>query len=243
MRSVTPALPACCHALRHDWLLPLPLPAVRLASCNFTPERLQDDDPVHLGLTLPDALQTAAAKRRCEYLAGRVCAAAALQQLGGGWQYPPRGSDRAPRWPHGYSGSLTHSHGWAVAVVAHGHHWRSLGVDAERQIAPERAARLARQILVEEEIAHFNRQDPGAAAEYLTLCFSLKESLFKALYPLVGRHFTFSAAAVHLHAAPGQASLELRESLHRDWPRGRSLAGQFARRGEHRLSLIAIAAD
>lgn len=211
-----------------------------LSSCHFDPERLQETDAERLGLHWPEALQGALAKRRCEYLAGRLCAASALHALGEPWQYPPRSSDRAPCWPPGCSGSLTHSHGWAVAVVARHQHWRSLGVDAERLIAPARAARLAGEILVETEQAHFAQLDAGAAAHYLTLCFSLKESLFKALNPLVGRYFGFSAAAVHLQPEEGLAWLELRESLHREWPRGSRLQGRFAQHGEHLLSLVAV---
>ena len=56
------------------------------------------------------------------------------------------GEDRAPQWPHGIVGSITHGAGWAGVVVARQSEWRGLGLDIERVLVCERADRLAGEI-------------------------------------------------------------------------------------------------
>ena len=65
---------------------------------------------------LPEPLRAAAPKRQREFLAGRHCAAHALRTAGlpetVGLQ------DRAPIWPKGAVGSISHSDARVVAVVS-----------------------------------------------------------------------------------------------------------------------------
>ena len=64
------------------------------------------------------AVTKAVPKRRAEYAAVRHCARTALGRLG----VPPvpilSGPDRAPRWPPGIIGALTHCEGYRAAAVA-----------------------------------------------------------------------------------------------------------------------------
>ena len=55
----------------------------------------------------------------------------------------------------------------------------------------------------------------GLSAEaLLTLVFSAKESLFKCLYPRVGRYFDFQEArVVEVNASPHRFTIELRTPL------------------------------
>ena len=236
-------LPACCSAPAADWPLPLPLPGLILHSCRFDPAQLAADDFVRCGLTPPAAIAGAAAKRQGEFLAGRLCAASALQALAGhACYYPARGADNAPCWPPGSLGSITHSHGWAAALVGAQEAWRGLGVDAEPLLTLARAERLAGEILTPAELAHFQHLPADERGAWLTLCFSLKESLFKALYPLVQRRFYFQAAALVEQDGNGRVRLQLREELGGEWTAGRCLDGQFALHDERLLSLVAIPA-
>lgn len=222
------------------------LPAgLRLLRCQFDPSRLHDTDFQHCGLDEPQRLRTAAAKRRCEYLAGRLCAASAIAALGHSAVFPARSDEGAPLWPAGLCGSISHSHGAAFAVAGERSRWLGLGLDAEPLIAPARAARLAREILVAEELAQFSTLqavDPQQAAYYLTLCFSFKESLFKALQPLVGQRFYFPAACLQSCDERGVARLLLRQDLGGEWQAGRLLDGYFTQCDEQLLTLIAIPA-
>ncbi|MFB8828279.1 4'-phosphopantetheinyl transferase superfamily protein [Azotobacter sp. CWF10] len=83
---------------------------------------------------------------------------------------------------------------------------------------------------------------PEAKAWLTSLTFSFKESLFKALYPLVRRRFYFEHAELLDWTPAGTARLRLLEDLGPDWPAGSLLEGQFACEGERLLTLVAIPA-
>ncbi|HYQ37316.1 MAG TPA: 4'-phosphopantetheinyl transferase superfamily protein [Pseudomonas sp.] len=242
MTASTPLPPACCSTPVADWPLPQALPGLILHSCRFDPARLTEGDFARSGLTPPPAIARAAHKRQSEFLAGRLCAASALRQLSGHASFPARGADDAPCWPAGTTGSITHSHGWAAALVGPSDAWRGLGLDAENLLSSDRAERLAGEILTPAELQHFQRLPVAARGTYLTLCFSLKESLFKALYPLVRRRFYFHAAALVEQADNGQVRLQLREDLDAEWTVGACLEGQYGIREERLLSLVSIPA-
>lgn len=217
------------------------LPEMALYRADFTHDEDADADFLRLGLPLPDSLKTAASKRKREFLAGRCCAASALQQLSGQHLYPERAADAAPQWPAGWCGSISHSHGMAAAVVGSNARWHALGLDIERWISTERAARVAKNVWVEEERAQASRLSPEAAARYLTLCFSAKESLFKALYPTVQRRFYFSAAAVVNWQETGRFCLQLREELAPTATLGQCFEGFFTDWNGYLFTLIAVA--
>jgi enterobactin synthetase component D len=133
----TPALPACCTALDSHWPLPTVLADTVLLSTHFDPARLLGDDFQRSAVLAPPSIQRSVAKRQAEFLAGRICARAALQQLEGLCIVPPIGEDRAPVWPAHICGSITHSTGRAAAIVANKQHWRGLGMDLENLLSHE----------------------------------------------------------------------------------------------------------
>lgn len=230
-------LPACCSPLQHHWPLPRPVTGAQLVSCTFDPAALRADDFQRAAIEQTPALQRSVAKRQAEYLAGRACARAALQHLDGRLYVPPTGDDRAPIWPADITGSITHGKGWAAAVVAHKKDCQGLGLDQETLLDNERAARLAKEILTEAEL---QRLDPARQSLGVTLTFSLKESLFKALYPLVLKRFYFEHAEVLEWSDDGAARLRLLTDLSEHWHHGREVHGQFCRMGDQVLSLIAV---
>jgi len=151
---------------------------------------------------LPDGLAAAAPKRRREFLAGRTCAARALARLGLGPCEVAIDADRAPVWPAGVVGSITHSAGFAAAAVGLAAQLAGLGIDAEPIAAPSLVASVAKLILAAGEPA---APPPGMDLEtYVTLVFSAKESLFKCVYPQVREPFFFEHARVTLAAVPGE---------------------------------------
>lgn len=231
-------LPACCTAPLAHWPLPRPLPGVLLVSTQFDPSQLSADDFTRNGIVAPPG----AGKRQAEFLAGRLCAGEALRQLTGQRSIPAVDDDRAPRWPEQVCGSITHSHGWAAAVVAQRTNWRGLGLDVERLIAPERAERLAGEILTEVELQRLAQQPSERRAELITLTFSIKESLFKALYPLVHKRFYFEHAELVEWSDDGSARLRLLTELSPEWHTGRELDGQFCQFDGRLLSLVAVPA-
>ncbi|MCY1492310.1 hypothetical protein D9M68_261160 [compost metagenome] len=231
------ALPAYCAPLLEHWPLPRPLAGARLVSTRFDAAALQPGDFALSGIDAPKG----AGKRQAEFLAGRLCAREALRLIGR-QAVPAVGEDRAPQWPAGIRGSITHSHGQAAAVAAAEHAWRGLGLDLERLLSRERAARLAGEILTPAELQRLAAQPEEQRAHLVTLTFSLKESLFKALYPLVLKRFYFEHAELLEWSAAGDARLRLLIDLAPEWRAGAELHGQFSLFDGRLLSLVGIPA-
>lgn len=158
--------------------------------------------------SLPSLPLRASARRRQQFLAGRACAALALEQTGHPGPFGlPIGLDRRPVWPAGFTGSITHSQGLALAVTARSSEVLSLGLDLEATACTDPVPT--------------DPTDPPAPCGPV-LHHALREGAFKALYPLATRPFDGSALAVR-EVGVGVARLELRLDLSPDWPRGRRL--------------------
>ncbi len=132
----------------------------------------------------------AAPKRIREFAAGRACARAGLSQLGFGTVAVPMGADRAPLWPAGATGSITHTQGYGAAAVAMRTRIRALGLDAE----PEGSvgAHLWPRICTAQELAWLRAQDGPAALGAATLIFSAKEAFYKCQHALTGQWLGFA---------------------------------------------------
>ena len=137
-----------------------------------------------------------------EFVGGRMCARAALAQLGLPPVSIPSGPDRAPVWPQGFVGSISHSKGYCVAVAARvnnmdqGSSIAALGVDVEQvgEVLPE----LWPQLMCEEEITGLQSLDANARAVKASLIFSAKEAFYKAQYSLTGEWVDFGDAAIEI---------------------------------------------
>ncbi|WP_224791332.1 4'-phosphopantetheinyl transferase family protein [Pseudomonas fluorescens] len=237
-----PALPACCTPLDAHWPLPFALPDTVLLSTHFDPSQLTSDDFQRSAIEPPATIQRSVAKRQAEFLAGRICARAALQQLEGSSVVPAIGDDRAPVWPAHICGSITHSTGRAAAIVAQKSHWRGLGMDLENLLNPERAERLAGEILTPPELQRMAAGSRDQLAMLVTLTFSVKESLFKALYPIVRQRFYFEHAEVLEWSEAGEVRLRLLTDLSGEWRNGTELEAQFGVKDGQLLSLVSIQA-
>jgi len=218
------------------------LPGTVFLSTRFDPALLVAGDFQRSAVPPPASIQRSVAKRQAEFLAGRVCARAALQQLDHLDCVPAIGEDRAPVWPAHISGSITHSTGHAAAIVGHKAQWRGLGMDLENMLPLERAERLAGEILTADEMLRMASVPREQVALVVTLTFSVKESLFKALYPIVQKRFYFEHAEVVEWSESGQVRLRLLTDLSAEWCHGKELEGQFAVDGEQLLSLVAVGA-
>lgn len=179
---------------------------------------------------LPAEIRGAARKRQAEFLAGRRCARAALARCAPelGEVTVPIGENRAPRWPAGLVGSITHTDGFVAAAVARARDVDALGLDTEVCMSAATAREVFRSIAERDEVARvcaaLGLDEPAA----LTLVFSAKESLFKCLYPLVRRYFDFAdAALVEVDPAARCATLALRAELGAGLRPGATFAARF----------------
>ncbi|MCW1826083.1 enterobactin synthase subunit EntD [Enterobacter asburiae] len=135
-------------------------------------------------------LANAGRKRKAEHLAGRIAVAHALPDHA----VPGIGPSGEPLWPEGVSGSITHSGTQAMAIVVR-HPAALVGIDCEAILAEREAREIQDGIIDAQEAMCLTRSGyPFALA--LTLAFSAKESLFKALFPQVKTYMGFDCARV-----------------------------------------------
>ncbi|MEX0276197.1 MAG: 4'-phosphopantetheinyl transferase [Ruegeria sp.] len=159
-----------------------------------------------LGVNQPERLAKAVVKRRAEFLAGRSLAQAALTVLGKVPEPVSIGPNREPVWPKGIVGSITHSKG-RCAVCLSDRIELLIGLDIE-DVAGGPALDSIFHVALSSDEADLIRQQSVMPQETLaTLVFSAKETLFKALFPAVGRFFGFDYA--ELKSAPSDTTLRL----------------------------------
>lgn len=104
-----------------------------------------------------------------------------------------------------------------------------------------RATRLAPQILTPRERDWRDRLPAEDQALFTTLVFSCKESLFKALFPLVQRRFYFQDAELaDWQPEEGRVTLHLLTTLAPAWPAGTPCHGQYVADPRRLLSVIAL---
>jgi enterobactin synthetase component D len=155
---------------------------------SFDPATFTDADL--LWLPHHAELSHAGRKRKADHLAGRIAAAYALNER----TIPGIGPSGEPLWPDGMSGSITHSGTQAMAVVIR-ERQALIGIDCEA-ILPENEAREIKDGIIDAQeepvLSHSGYPFPLA----LTLVFSAKESLFKALFPRMQAYMGFDSARV-----------------------------------------------
>ena len=141
---------------------------------------LEEEDLEAALAALPEAERLAAERlsgaRRRELIAGRT----AMHVLVEG-AHPVLSNERgAPVVPGGYSGSISHKHARAAALLAEasaGH----VGIDLER-MAPSKIDIAKRILTANEKVV--------AGAELLRV-FAIKEAIYKAIDPIVQRYVGF----------------------------------------------------
>lgn len=138
------------------------------------------------------AVEGATAAREREFIAGRAAARAAQRALGLNPQPIPMGADRAPVWPDGQTGSISHARGVCVAAVTTDPAIAALGVDIEEN-APLPEEVFDTVLHLHEQRWIYRQPDPGRIAR---IFFSAKECAYKAQYPLSRRIFGFELITV-----------------------------------------------
>ena len=144
-------------------------------------------------VNLPPQRSQAVIKRRSEYFAGRYLAQQAMAEFGHKEFVLEADQNRCPLWPEGLRGSISHSDDFAICVLARAGDYFAVGIDVQSWMEELPARRLATRILNDEEMT-LAETCPAPLAKMISLCFSAKESIFKGLYPHIGRHFGYSSA-------------------------------------------------
>jgi 4'-phosphopantetheinyl transferase EntD len=211
---------------------------VKIYSAHYDLRKYHDALFLNFGIVFPAALENTVIKRKGEYLAGRFCAHRALCLLGYEHCQVTTSPERAPLWPSGVLGSISHTDDFAIGIVGSQDELRFVGVDAEK-IQPSVFLDLAEQFSSVVERNYLN----SLSLPYdisLLITFSAKECLFKALWPVVRCFFDFSCAEIiNIDSARGEFTLRLMQDLTNEIKTGMIFIGKYYYYDESIVTFIA----
>lgn len=135
-------------------------------------------------------------KRLADFSTGRYCALKALGQLEIYDAIIPIGEDRAPIWPEGIVGSISHCESLTGAIIAKSSDHISLGLDIEEigRVTPD----LWDLVFTENEKNYLAGLSDEDKLVQSTAIFSIKEAFYKFQYPLTKTFLDFLDVEVEL---------------------------------------------
>jgi enterobactin synthetase component D len=136
-------------------------------------------------------------KRRREFATARALAREGFERFFGLRDFDLlNGEDRAPIWPQGISGSISHcsTRAWVALVDAA---YGTVGIDGENRDQLER--NLWHMTMRDEEIAWLGELQTSLQERRALVIFSAKEALYKAQYPWSSEFVDFMAVRVNLN--------------------------------------------
>lgn len=168
-------------------------------------------------------IQAAVPKRRAEFATARILARRALAALGA----PPiplvPTPDRAPVWPSGYTGSISHCTDYCAVVVARSRDVASLGLDVEdlRELEPA----MQTLVLTPAERRWVGAQPKAIQSVLPILIFSAKEAYYKCQYPITRGFLDFQDVGLSIEWASGTFEARVLKAA---WPAAVArLSGRF----------------
>jgi len=164
-------------------------------------------------------------KRQREFTAGRVASRVAMVAMGAPISPILSGRDRAPVWPEGVVGSISHCDECCVAVLGQAVDVAMLGVDVEPYQPLEEY--MFAEICTLRELNWLNAQEAGLRGYLAKLIFSAKEAAYKCQYPLTGRIIGFGAIEIDLDLLTGRFSAEFTRKV-APFQSGDRMVGRFA---------------
>ena len=138
--------------------------------------------------------------REQEYSLGRYCAKKALNAIGIYCNEIQSSSYGFPIWPKGIVGSISHSKGTCLSVVAKSEDFRTIGIDVEQFNRIKE--RSIERITHPKEIAEI-----GSDLKKATLLFSIKEAFYKAQFPIYKTPLNFKDLAFSYDFSSQQAEI------------------------------------
>ncbi|NYZ13640.1 4'-phosphopantetheinyl transferase superfamily protein [Azospirillum sp. RWY-5-1] len=193
--------------------------ACRLDAVDPSPDQLHPDER--------PAIRQAVAKRRREFIAGRLLA----RRAAGRWGRPalvlPMAADRAPRWPDSLRGSITHCGQWCAAALCRATDGIAIGIDLEDH--PRIDDSLVPMFMTARERHRLEDHPQGERALLTTLVFSAKEAAFKAQYAVTRAPMDFQDLETAVDLAAGCFRTTVRSGSHGHPMDGSVLPGRFFR--------------
>lgn len=177
------------------------------------------------------AVEKAVDKRRREFATGRELARCALARFSHENVAIPLGVDRAPVWPFGIVGSISHSDTLcAVAVAQLSSGVASIGLDIEdlKALPPE----LSETVMSQAERARLPSTPDIGAGLLEMVVFSAKEAAYKCQYQLSKEFFEFSDFTVSLDAGANTFNAQFNRDAG-PFAKGEKLQGRWRISGGH----------
>lgn len=195
-----------------------------------------DNDFLRYSIPFPERLSAAGKRRRAEYLAGRYAARLLLQKAGYAGFALHRNRDRTPLWPADICGTISHAGDTALCALHRAFSPGGVGIDVEYLLAFRRAASVQSAILTSQESAVLACLP---LERRVTLAFSAKESLFKAIYPRLLRPFDFHANEILAIDLPScRLVMRLRRHLSAEFPKGRCFTAHYRQASDKIITLV-----
>lgn len=169
-------------------------------------------DPARLLDAEARSVERAVDKRRREFAAGRALARELFARFG--LEPPLRGApllndaDRVPVWPAGVVGSITHCSSLCAVAIASARHSAGIGLDVEP--AEPLKTELEPQILRDGDAACLRGLPHHARHLGGVLTFSIKEAVYKAIYPTYRRFLDFHEVGLTEIALESDSSADVR---------------------------------
>lgn len=137
-------------------------------------------------------------KRIDDFTRGRACAHRGLIELGIHHYSVLAGEKREPLWPAEIIGSITHTTGFAAAVVARRSEVEALGIDCE--IIASVDADLWERICTPTERARLEQLPQAQAQRQAALIFAAKEAFYKCQFPVSHEWVGFEDVTIEVSA-------------------------------------------
>lgn len=176
-------------------------------------------------------------KRLAEFAAGRRAAHQSMERLGLSVRAVAHGPDRAPVWPRGVVGSISHSETHCLALVAVATAYAALGIDLEddRDLPGD----LIEVVCTRAERGWLSVQPDGMRGRLARLIFSAKECAYKAQFGVTRQLIGFEAFEITPDLETGQFEATFTQDV-LPYTRGVCLHGQFAFGGGVILTAMAL---
>lgn len=214
-------------------------PKIQICKIYFDERHYNDKLFEIFSIYCPKILSSASIKRKSEYLAARIATKYLFRRnnIMGDVQ---SNIDRSPKWPVGWSGSISHSDQCAIVVISpqmDAGKKAIIGVDIE-----VKSSKLDIEIsnffttLGERKLLQAIDIDLNTA---LLIVFSAKESLFKAIYPQIKKYIGFESAIIsQLSIHDKKCVFQLTSHLSNNFPIGYSFTGKYSVDKNHITTLI-----
>lgn len=216
--------------------------SIHAKACRFYVDKYQDFFYDVYDISFNQENEKSIVKRKAEYLAGRYCAKLSLDDFNIENFTVRTGDKREPLWPTNIVGSISHSDSYAIAITSNCESHLGIGVDVELCVNRATAIRLKPQIFTEEEDTRFSQLDNFP--QIFILFFSLKESFFKAAFPIVRRYFDFSAVTIKeidwRNDETGSVRFQLNVDLCETLRKGKTFTARFCQRDQQTITSVEI---